>query len=42
MTTTAVGSERYNASLLIERNLEAGRADKPAFSACAARTASCS
>jgi benzoate-CoA ligase family protein len=33
MTTTAVGPERYNASLLIERNLEAGRADKPAFKA---------
>ena len=33
MTTTAVGPERYNASLLIERNLDAGRADKPAFKA---------
>ena len=25
-------SERYNASLLVERNIEAGRGDKPAFS----------
>jgi benzoate-CoA ligase len=30
---TAVRPERFNASLLVERNLEAGRGDKPAFHA---------
>ena len=28
---SAVVSERYNASLLVERNVEAGRGDKPAY-----------
>jgi benzoate-CoA ligase len=31
MTATALVPGRYNASLLVERNIEAGRGDKPAF-----------
>ena len=28
---SAVVPERYNASLLVDRNVEAGRGDKPAY-----------
>jgi benzoate-CoA ligase family protein len=31
MTATAVASDRYNASLLLDRNVEAGRGHKPAY-----------
>jgi benzoate-CoA ligase family protein len=31
MTATAVVSDRYNASLLLDRHVEAGRGDKPAY-----------
>ena len=31
MTATAPAPDRYNASLLVERNIEAGRGEKPAF-----------
>ena len=39
MTATALVPGRYNASLLVERNIEAGRADKPAFVAAGSRLA---